>query len=300
MTENIHIIAQGKSFPSRLALALQEKGHTVFCSGCIADMESDLSRVGVLLAPLSQLIDEGQKVNMVVGDAVSENEEFALAEMEHLPVVSVFDLLASIIDEKAKVVECNSQNSGRILSLILYALHKQSKKADYVVDDCVGPFSRAVALSENTRICLLDGDLLLRIGQRNHKSNILILSSLRWKESVEYPTFEDYLEARHRLISTIDREGTLIYNQTVAVFQEWAETLREDITALPFKAHPCRRDGDRVFLQYTKNEIELPFPCDENLLRDISAARLACRQFGITDKAFYEAVVSAHFLATQL
>jgi len=156
--------------------------------------------------------------------------------------------------------------------------------------------SRKVSLSENTRICLLDGDLLLHTESRNYKSNILVLSSLLWKETPDYPTFESYLDVWHKVVNSIDRNGIVIYNQAVTVFQEWAENVREDITAIPYKAHSYRKEGDICFLTGSKTEMQLSYPCDEELLCDINAARLVCRQLGVADKSFYQMIVSADFL----
>jgi len=42
--------------------------------------------------------------------------------------------------------------------------------------------------------------------------------------------------------------------------------------------------------------MQLSYPCDEELLCDINAARLVCRQLGVADKSFYQMIVSADFL----
>ena len=270
MIDNIHIIAYGDDLLSRVAYAMQEKGLSVSCSGCAPELTAKLQQGGVLVGPLQEVIATGQKVNFVVSSLADEN--------------------------KALVVESNPRFPNRILSIIWHILQSQKRNCDYLTKTFMQGLSRKVVFSENTRICLLDGDLLLHTESRNYKSNILILSSLLWKESPQYPTFEAYLDVWHKAVNSIDRNGILIYNQAVTVFQEWAENVREDITAIPFKAHPYRKEGDACFLTGTKTEIALPYPCDEELLCDINAARLVCRQLGVADKTFYQVIASADFL----
>ena len=296
MAEHIHIVDCGETFPARLAQALQRKGYSLSCSGCPDELIAEMQQAGVKLCSLQQLRSEGVEIELIAGTPQADNEDVKYAEAEHLRIIPVADLLAAHIDGKAMVTECNTRYPGRILAIIRCVLQAQTKKCDYVSGMPAAGLPDEISLSENTRICLLNGDWLLRFDSRNRKSNILILSSLYWRESKIYPTFESYLEARYKMVKNIDRNGILIYNQTVTAFHEWAQSVREDITAIPFKAHTCRKEGGRCFLTYAKSEIELPFSCDEDLLSDISAARLACRQLGVTEKAFYEKIASATFL----
>lgn len=300
MIDNIHIIAYGDDLLSRVAYAMEEKGLSVSCSGCTPDLLPKLKQRGVLVGTLQEVIAAGQKINFVVSSlAEVENHadpEIEYAEALHLPVIPVSDLFIALTENKALVVESNPRFPNRILSIIWHILQSQKRNCDYLTETFMPGLSRKVVFSENTRICLLDGDLLLHTESRNYKSNILILSSLLWKESTQYPTFELYLDVWHKAVNSIDRNGILIYNQAVTVFQEWAENVREDITAIPFKAHPYRKEGDTCFLTGTKTEIALPYPCNEELLCDINAARLVCRQLGVADKTFYQVITSADFL----
>ncbi len=300
MTDNIHIIAYEDDLLSRVACAMQEKGLNVSCSGCAPDLVPMLEQKGVMVGSLQQVIAAGRKVNYVVspatGSAHRTDAETEYAETLHLPIVPVSDLFTTLTENKALVVECNSRFPNRILSIIWYILQSQKRNCDYLTETFMQGLTRKVALSENTRICLLDGDLLLHTESRNYKSNILILSSLLWKETPQYPTFESYLEVWHKAVNSIDRNGILIYNQAVTVFQEWAENVREDITAIPFKVHPYRKEGDACILTGMKTEMKLTYPCDEELLCDINAARLVCRQLGVADKSFYEMIATADFL----
>ena len=296
MTDNIHIIACGEELLSRVAFAMQEKGLSVSCSGCAPDLQTMLENGGVFVGSLQQAVSAGRKVNFVVSPALGGNPEIEYAEVLHLPVIPVSDLFTSLTENKALVVECNPRYPNRILSIIWHVLQAQKRKCDYLTESFMQGLSRKVSLSENTRICLLDGDLLLHTESRNYKSNILVLSSLLWKETPDYPTFESYLDIWHKVVNSIDRNGIVIYNQAVTVFQEWAENVREDITAIPYKAHSYRKEGDICFLTGSKTEMQLSYPCDEELLCDINAARLVCRQLGVADKSFYQMIVSADFL----
>ena len=296
MAESIHIVSCGNVFSVHFALALQQKGYVVSCSGCPETLSKELLQGGVKLGTLAQICKAGETVDWVVYASDTADADMKYAESQHIRTMPIYDLLTAHTEGKATVAEYNTRNSSRILSIIHYMLQSQNKKCDYVIGIPVTGFPTEIFLSENTRICLLNGDWLSQCNKRVYKSNILILSSLYWRESELYPTFESYLDACHKVVGSIDRNGTLIYNQTVSVFQEWAESVRDDVTAIPFKAHACRRDGEKCFLTHSKSETELPFVCDEDLLLDLNAARIACQQLGITEKVFYSKIVSASFL----
>ena len=87
----------------------------------------------------------------------------------------------------------------------------------------------------------------------------------------------------------------MIYYGADPIVYQLAQEVRQDITAIPFEEHPAvKRDGE-VVLQTRYGEFPIQIP-NRYFLINLSAAHLACRQLGVRDQIFYEAM-SAYSLS---
>ena len=66
MAESIHIVSCGETFSAHFALALQQKGYGVSCSGCPKALSKELLQGGVKLGTLAQICKAGETVDWVV------------------------------------------------------------------------------------------------------------------------------------------------------------------------------------------------------------------------------------------
>ncbi|WP_455499057.1 hypothetical protein [Coprobacter sp.] len=292
--KRVHIISLGDAYMFRLAVALQEKGYSVSCSGVdIVGTEADILREkNILLADLQPVSDPfKEKVDLVVAplQSVPDHPELVRAKESGLLILSVPELVLRMAKDKIRLVFCNPRHPNRIMSTVLKAFRKQNMRCDYVALNEIPGQEKRVSLSYDARISLLEGDAFLEEEPLTHqlyKPHILIMADLLWHPTKTHATFESYVDFWKGMVSSIERDGKFIYNQNIPLLQELADTVRDDITAVPYLPHPIMKIGDSVELETRYGQIPVVLP-DEEFLGDINAARLACRHLGVNDKEFY-------------
>ena len=116
-----------------------------------------------------------------------------------------------------------------------------------------------VHLSYEARIAIIEGDehvtsaLEKRFQLEFYRPHIAILTNLMWTSATDHATPEAYHTTFRTFASSIERGGKLIYF-----------------------------DGDPVVKQLAQE--------DRFFLINLNAARLACRQLGVKDADFYQAL----------
>ena len=292
--KRVHIISLGDTYMFRLAVALSEKGYSVSCSGVdIMGVEADMLREKhILLAELQSVTDPfKEKIDLVVAplQSVSDHPELIRAKESGLLVLSVPEVVLRMAKDKTRLVFCNPRHPNRIMSMVLRAFRKQNMCCDYVALNKIPDQDKRIFLSYDARISLLEGDAFLEekpLAHQQYKPHILIMSDLLWHPTKIHPTFESYVDFWKEMVSSIERDGKFIYNQNIPLLQELADTVREDITAVPYLPHPIVKNGNNVELETRYGQVAIP-SFDEEFLSDVNAARLACRHLGVNDKEFY-------------
>ena len=89
--------------------------------------------------------------------------------------------------------------------------------------------------------------------------------------------------------SSIERGGKLIYFDGDPVVKQLAQEVREDITAMPYDQHVVVEKEGKTYLQTRYGDFPVYIP-DRFFLINLNAARLACRQLGVKDADFYQAL----------
>ena len=85
------------------------------------------------------------------------------------------------------------------------------------------------------------------------------------------------------------RGELLIYFDGDPVVKQLAQEVREDITAMPYDEHVVIEKEGKTFLQTRYGDFPVYIP-DRFFLINLNAARLACRQLGVKDADFYQAL----------
>lgn len=88
---------------------------------------------------------------------------------------------------------------------------------------------------------------------------------------------------------SIEREGKLIYFGGDDTVSQLAGDVRSDITAIPFEEHPVVEKDGQTFLHTRYGDYPVRIP-NRYFLINLNAARLACRQLGVKDADFYQAL----------
>lgn len=298
--KRIHIVSGGDIYMYQLAIALKKKGYEVSCSG-IDHIESILeifSKQDILIGELNRLpLSFSSNIDFVVPSLKvgAQDSEIKKAQEMGLLIISFPEFILRMSKDKTRVVLSDAKHPNRILSMILFTLRRHNMSCDYVgLNDIKGADQRII-LSYDSRIILLerDEDATFMYEKRPthhlYRPHILVLPNLEWKKSEIYPSFDSYVSLHKEMVSSIERDGKFIYDQNDLLLQELSESVREDVTAIPYLPHECEQVNGTSILKTRYGDFEIVLE-DKDYLSDINAARLSCRQLGIKDKDFYESI----------
>ena len=110
-----------------------------------------------------------------------------------------------------------------------------------------------------------------------------------WSTETDHATPEAYLSTYQSFSVSIEREGKLIYFGGDDTVSQLAGDVRSDITAIPFEEHPGVEKDGQTFLHTRYGDYPVRIP-NRYFLINLNAARLACRQLGVKDADFYQAL----------
>ena len=296
----VHLISVTEPLLFDLALAIHQKGYEVSVSG-----------VGLTDTILARLEKEGctchgdgwfperltKDIHFVVLGATvrQDNPELIRAKELGLLVLSIPEFIFQRTKEKTRVVVAGSRGKKTIISMIVCALKRQKLAFDYALTSKVDSLPNRIHLSYEARIALIEGDehitsaLDKRFQLEFYRPHIAILTNLSWSTETDHATPEAYLSTYQSFSVSIEREGKLIYFGGDDTVSQLAGDVRSDITAIPFEEHPVVEKDGQTFLHTRYGDYPVRIP-NRYFLINLNAARLACRQLGVKDADFYQAL----------
>lgn len=296
----VHLISVNEPLLLDLALAIREKGYEVSASGEHVPEETmiRLRDAGCVCYGegwhAEKLVKDTHAV--VLGSAVRrDNPELIRAKELGLLVQSIPEFIFQRTRSKTRVVVAGSRGKKSIISMVVSALKRQKLAFDYALTSQVGLLPNRVHLSYESRIALIEGDehvtsaLDKRFQLEFYRPHIAILTNLDWSAATDHESPEAYLNTYHAFSTSIEREGKLIYFGGDPAVARLAATVRGDITAIPFDSHPVVEKKGQTFLHARGGDYPVRIP-DAYFLVNLNAARLVCRQLGVKDANFYEAL----------
>ena len=322
----VHFIAIGGSVMHNLAIALCQKGVTVTGSDdeIFDPARGRLERYGLLPA------EEGWHPERITPDldavvlgmhARIDNPELLRAQELGLKIYSYPEYLYEQSKDKLRIVVGGSHGKTTTTAMILHVLAHCGIEADYMVGAQLKGFEVMVRLSNTAKVMVIEGDEYLTspIDRRPkfhlYKPNVAIITGIEWDHINVFPTFDIYREQFAKFIDLIEshtpdpspsregsRKGVLIYcDEDKEVRHVAEENRRTDIVKLPYRCpehgltpDPSPSGEGREMLTYIMSgdhKVTLKVFGHHNLL-NLTAARLACRQVGVSDEQFDEAISS--------
>lgn len=303
---HIHFISIGEPTLCNLAIALHKQGYKVTSSytSLNKDEKSILEACGLLPNQEGFFEDNIEKgIDFVVPalDLDDQNIELQKAKELNLQIVSFPEFVYWLTKDKVRLVISGSQGKSTILNMMLYALNKHKIQVDYIALDPIKGSGVNVRLSYDARIVLLVGTET-PVPQKDNKPfhqfyrpHIVVLPNLQWVENIQYPSHDLYITAFKALTERIEREGKFIFHENDFNLEALSSSLREDITAMPYQEDQVVEGEGKTYLKNRFGLFSIRIK-DEYFLRNLSAARLACRQLGLQDKDFYAAISEYSFL----
>lgn len=296
----VHLISVTEPLLLDLALAIREKGYEVSASG------EHLPEATMIRLRDASCVCYGEGWHaeklvkdthaVVLGSAVrQDNPELIRAKELGLLVQSIPEFIFQRTRSKTRVVVAGSRGKKSIISMVVSALKRQKLAFDYALTSQVGLLPNRVHLSYESRIALIEGDehvtsaLDKRFQLEFYRPHIAILTNLDWSAATDHESPEAYLNTYHAFSTSIEREGKLIYFGGDPAVARLAAKVRGDITAIPFDSHPVVEKEGQTFLHTRGGDYPVRIP-DAYFLVNLNAARLVCRQLGVKDANFYEAL----------
>jgi len=296
----LHFIAIGGSAMHNLALALHRKGYRITGSDdeIFEPSRSRLAAAGIL--PKEEGWDPGRihpgLDAVILGmHAKADNPELLRARELGIPIFSYPEYLYEQSKEKTRVVIGGSHGKTTITAMILHVLRELGIDCDYMVGAQLEGFDVMVKLSEQARIMIIEGDEYLtspldpRPKFHLYHPDIALLSGVAWDHINVFPTWENYVEQFREFIRRITPKGSLVFCDEDPVLQKICREGRDDLSRFPYGT-PDYRVADGVTRLITPaGDLPVRLFGKHNLM-NLNGARLVCRQLGIGDPSFYQAI----------
>ncbi|MDE5611314.1 MAG: peptidoglycan synthetase, partial [Odoribacter sp.] len=166
-------------------------------------------------------------------------------------------------------------------------------------------FDTMVHLSDNSKIAVFEGDEYLSspIDRRpkfhHYHPDIAILTGIAWDHMNVFPTFDNYVEQFALFVEKITPGGTFIYFEQDENIRKIISRANASVRLLPYSTFPYFVEQGVTYLDTPLQPTPLRVFGKHNL-QNISAAYLACKELGISDKDFFQGIASYNGAAKRL
>ena len=299
----VHFIAIGGSAMHNLAIALCQKGINVTGSDdeIFDPARGRLEKYGLLPKEFGwhpERITKDLDAVVLGMHARIDNPELLRAQDLGLKIYSYPEYLYEQSKDKLRIVVGGSHGKTTTTAMILHVLAHCGIEADYMVGAQLKGFEVMVRLSHTAKVMVIEGDEYLTspIDRRPkfhlYKPNVAIITGIEWDHINVFPTFDIYRDQFAQFINLIEPNGTLIYcDEDTEVHRVAVENHRTDIQKLPYVCpeHVVENGVTKLIAHHSSLITPLKVFGHHNLL-NLTAARLACRQVGVSDEQFDEAI----------
>ena len=297
---NIHLIAIGGAVMHNLSMALHNKGMRVTGSDdeIFEPSRSRLAKYGLLPEKPGwnpDRIHTGLDGVILGMHAKKDNPELLKAQELGLKIWSFPEYLYEQSKDKKRVVIGGSHGKTTVTSMIMHVLWFNHIPFDYMVGSQLEGFETMVKVSDNAPLIILEGDEYLsspidpRPKFHLYKPDIAVITGIAWDHMNVFPTFEDYLEQFRIFVEQINPGGSLFWNRGDMHLEEIVQNSRCNKVAYTHHSYELRKEKSYLIFEDTK----VPIPVfGRHNMENISAALYVCRELGVTNEMFYEAISS--------
>ena len=306
----IHFIAIGGSAMHNLAIALKLKGYSITGSDdTINDpSKSRLKKYNLLPEKEGWFSDKiSSDIDAVVlgMHAKDDNPELLKARKIGLKIYSYPEFIFNQSKDKIRIVVGGSHGKTSITSLVLHVLRTLNIESDYMVGAQLDGFEVMVKLTETSKYIVLEGDEYLssaldpRPKFHLYKPHIALISGIAWDHINVFKTFENYLKQFEIFINSIEKNGTLVYNEIDHELKKLVSSNKSNLNYIPYSI-PKHKIIDGVsFIDVNNRLYRLKIFGDHNL-QNISGALNICKALGVESEDFYNAITSFNGASNRL
>lgn len=298
----IHFIAIGGSAMHNLAIALSLRGDEVTGSDdeIFEPSRTRLMKYGLLPEREGWFpgrVDRSIDAVILGMHARADNPELLRAQELKLPVFSYPEFLYEQSRNKRRVVIGGSHGKTTITSMILHVLERCGLETDYMVGAQLDGFEVMVRLSSGAPVMVIEGDEYLtsaldpRPKFHVYRPDIALISGIAWDHMNVFKTYDAYIDQFRIFASMVPPDGRLIYCQDDGELNRLVSRLDPAIRKTPYGIPEYRLEQGVTLMRCAGMEVPLQIFGKHNLL-NINGARMACREFGVSDEQFAEAIGS--------
>ena len=306
--KKVHFIAIGGSAMHNLAIALHRKGYEVTGSDdeIFEPSRTRLKNEGILPEELGwhpEKLDNSYESVILGMHARIDNPELVRAQELGLKVYSYPEYLYEQSKDKTRIVIGGSHGKTTITSMILHVMKYAGVETDFMVGAQLEGFDVMVRLSETAKYMVIEGDEYLtspidRVPKfHKYHPHIAVISGIGWDHVNVFPTFDSYLEQFRIYVDTIENGGCLIFDNNDLEARKIAANSK--VPVYGYETHGYMTDGEDVSLIFGDKKIKVQVFGEHNM-KNINAAYNVCKQVGISDEVFYDAIASFKGAARRL
>ena len=306
----IHFIAIGGSAMHNLAIALKLKGYSITGSDdtIIDPSRSRLKKYNLLPQKEGWFSDKiTSDIDAVVlgMHAKDDNPELLKAREIGLKIYSYPEFIFNQSKDKIRIVIGGSHGKTSITSLVLHVLRTLNIESDYMVGAQLDGFEVMVKLTDTSKYIVLEGDeylssaLDLRPKFHLYKPHIALISGIAWDHINVFKTFENYLKQFEIFINSIEKNGTLIYNELDPELKKLVSSNKSNLNYIPYLIPKHKIIDGISFIDFNNELYRLKIFGDHNL-QNISGALNTCKALGVESEDFYKAITSFNGASNRL
>jgi UDP-N-acetylmuramate: L-alanyl-gamma-D-glutamyl-meso-diaminopimelate ligase len=297
---NYHFIAIGGAVMHNLAIALHHKGHSITGSDdeIFDPAKSRLQALGLLPETFGWFPEKiNPKIDAVIVGmhARRENPELARAVELGIRVYSFPGFLYEHSRNKKRVVIGGSHGKTTITAMIMHVMMHCGMDFDYLVGAQLEGFDVMVRISETAPIMIFEGDEYLtapfdpRPKFHLYHPHVALISGIAWDHINVFPDFDEYVEQFWIFAGMIEQGGSLVYNQEDNLVRDIAVNISGDFVRIPYETPAYIVNDGKTFV--LNDSIEHPLKVfGRHNLQNIAGAWKVCRECGISDQQFLEAI----------
>ena len=306
----IHFIAIGGSAMHNLAIALKINGHKVTGSDdeIFEPSLGRLKKYGLLPETDGwhpEIISNDLDAIILGMHARPDNPELLRAQEIDAKIYSYPEFLYAHAKNKKRVVIGGSHGKTTITAMIMHVLKFWEKDFDYLVGSKLRDFEVMVRLSKTAPVMIFEGDEYLSspIDRRPkfhwYHPHMALLSGIAWDHINVFPTYENYLQQFSIFMDLVEKDGTLIYNSEDGELTKLVSQSRNTIQKIPYHTPEFEIKEGISYVLDGKTKVPLKVFGRHNLL-NMNGAWLVCRELGLTNEQFFEAVSGFNGAAKRL
>ena len=293
-----------------LAIALKLKGYSITGSDDVINdpSRSRLKKYNLLPQKEGWFSDKiTSDIDAVVlgMHAKDDNPELLKAREIGLKIYSYPEFIFNQSKDKIRIVIGGSHGKTSITSLVLHVLRTLNIESDYMVGAQLDGFEVMVKLTDTSKYIVLEGDeylssaLDMRPKFHLYKPHIALISGIAWDHINVFKTFENYLKQFEIFINSIEKNGTLIYNELDPELKKLVSSNKSNLNYIPYLIPKHKIIDGISFIDFNNDLYRLKIFGDHNL-QNISGALNICKALGVESEDFYNAITSFNGASNRL